>query len=388
MSRRKAQGSAARGKGAARRGPAIWTIILVDQEPLRRRAAADCQREMKRLEKARADWHRFEHEDQPAFERWMAQTFGPLMSEMREINAQIHAKEALVDEVEREIYVGNWPSYEAAYRAIMRRREEPPPRSGFADDEPHAGEHHDGRGAAEGGGADRNEFNEFEQELLFDAFVREVMGLDPDRLSESAYRKMFAEFRDNVIGGAGAAERAERERADPRDDPRRHREREHTTEKPSRLKELYRILVRRLHPDTKADTDVQVSALWHEVQEAYGQGNVERLEMLLAFTDLQAEATGEQTTLAQMRAVLAEVRRSLHALLRSLSGAKRQMAWNFAENTNRSAVEQRLRRQMERDVAIRRKQLEELDAFVASWSAPKRKRGGKRKPQGHAEFPF
>jgi hypothetical protein len=45
-------------------------------------------------------------------------------------------------------------------------------------------------------------------------------------------------------------------------------------EKPSasreeaRFKEIYRILVRRLHPDLRADGDATVSALWHEVQEA------------------------------------------------------------------------------------------------------------------------
>lgn len=45
----------------------------------------------------------------------------------------------------------------------------------------------------------------------------------------------------------------------------------------SRLKETYRILVRRRHPDLRADGDAHVSALWHEVQEAYQAGSVERM---------------------------------------------------------------------------------------------------------------
>src|SRR6202020_2367124 len=64
-----------------------------------------------------------------------------------------------------------------------------------------------------------------------------------------------------------------------------------------RIKELYRLLVRRLHPDLRADKDAEVSHFWHDVQEAYEQGNVERLEMLLALTDLQSNAAGEQTSL-------------------------------------------------------------------------------------------
>src|SRR5205814_5812795 len=39
-----------------------------------------------------------------------------------------------------------------------------------------------------------------------------------------------------------------------------------------RVKEIYRRLVRRLHPDLRADRDASVSSLWHEVQEAYAGG--------------------------------------------------------------------------------------------------------------------
>ena len=39
-----------------------------------------------------------------------------------------------------------------------------------------------------------------------------------------------------------------------------------------RIKEIYRRLVRRLHPDLRANGDATVSSLWHEVQEAYAAG--------------------------------------------------------------------------------------------------------------------
>src|SRR5437588_12761186 len=53
-----------------------------------------------------------------------------------------------------------------------------------------------------------------------------------------------------------------------------------------RVKEIYRRLVRRLHPDLRADGDATVSSLWHEVQEAYAAGDVARMELLLALSDL------------------------------------------------------------------------------------------------------
>src|SRR5207247_8373653 len=80
-----------------------------------------------------------------------------------------------------------------------------------------------------------------------------------------------------------------------------------------RVKEIYRRLVRRLHPDLRADGDASVSSLWHEVQEAYVAGDVARMEVLLALSDL-SDAPSAGTTLSQMRSVLSQLRRSVRAL--------------------------------------------------------------------------
>lgn len=168
--------------------------------------------------------------------------------------------------------------------------------------------------------------------MLFENFLRAVMGMNPDRMSDAKYEKMFGDFKANVLGH----ERPERQ-ADL------------VPPKPlqSRIKELYRQLVRRLHPDTRAESDAEVSAVWHEVQEAYSDGNVERLEMLLAMTDLQENATGEHTSLSQMRSVLSELRRSYmpfsgicgrrKAIPRGISGGCRiARLWRSASNATSS----------------------------------------------------
>jgi len=106
------------------------------------------------------------------------------------------------------------------------------------------------------------------------------------------------------------------------------------------------------------------------VQEAYGDGNVERLEMLLAMTDLQANATGEHTSLSQMRSVLAELRRSFNAIQRNLRAAKKDPAWNFGGFPNRSALEERMRSELESRLLWHAEMLAALDAKIARWSAP------------------
>ncbi len=103
---------------------AVHAIIWIHHEPLRRSAGCECTAAMARLEQARAAWHRFEREDKPSFARWRAREFGPLLSEARDIEAQIRDREILVHEVEMEMRRGFIDPH-SAYRRIMARRRDP-----------------------------------------------------------------------------------------------------------------------------------------------------------------------------------------------------------------------------------------------------------------------
>ncbi|MDR3403587.1 MAG: hypothetical protein P4L99_13900 [Chthoniobacter sp.] len=346
---------------APRRRTKARQLVWVDQRPLRREAASECGRAMERLEKARREWKRYEREDQPAYQRWMASTFGALMSRVRELEARVRDKEALVREVEKEMYISGSTSYRAAYARVQRRRANPeatpPPReekkTRFQEEE---------------------ELSEFEQELLFDEFVRTFLGLNPDRMSDRQHARMFADFKAKVLG-------QNRPEPPPEPEPEPDRTPEPPKSEQNRVKELYRLLVRRLHPDMRADNNAEVSAIWHDVQEAYATGNVERLEMLLAFTDIQSNTAGEHTSLFQMRSVLAELRNAFTALQRTLRTAKKDHAWNFARRKDRTKVADRVRREMESTLIWHEDQLRELEALIAHWSAPAKDRMARQSPK-------
>jgi hypothetical protein len=112
--------------------PFLDAIVLVNQEPLRERAAADCSAAMTRLKRARASWHHFERKDKPAFVRWRAREFGALLSEARETETQIRDLQTLVHEVEMEMRRGFNDVYRA-YQRVMSRRSNPSRRSGEED---------------------------------------------------------------------------------------------------------------------------------------------------------------------------------------------------------------------------------------------------------------
>ena len=319
---------------------------------------------MQRLEKARADWRRFEREDQPAFRRWVAATLGVLMSRVRETEALVREKETLVREVEAEMFFGGSGSYRAAYARVQKRRTHP-------DSEPKPGAKAPPPPREEQGAKfpddEDEELDDFAQELLFQEFVRTFLRMNPDRMSDRQYDKMFADFKANVLGQGRPRPFEERE-------PMREPESAPAPPKAAadRVKRTCTACwcAEGLHPDMRADGDAEVSALWHEVQEAYTVGNVDRLEMLLAFTDIQSNTTGEHTSLFQMQSVLTELRSACRALQRNLRAAKKDHAWNFARLENRSKVEARVRLEMESTLAWHESQLRELEALLAKWSVP------------------
>ena len=136
-----------------------------------------------------------------------------------------------------------------------------------------------------------------------------------------------------------------------------------------RLKSLYRKLVRRLHPDHRCDGETEVSSLWHEVQEAYAAGDVARMEILLALSNIQGDAFADDTTLFEMRAVRAELERSLDALEKSVAEAESEDAWNFARIGPGDDLRSRVERELDHQLAQRLQRLDLLHHAIAEWAA-------------------
>jgi hypothetical protein len=297
-------------------------VVVIDQQPLRRQAAADCTSAIADLERARADWHQFEHKDKPAFARWRAREFGPLLSRAREVEVQIREHQAVIDEVEIEMR-RLFQDPHTAYQRVMFRRGDPV-----------AAAEQEAARARSGGSDASRKVSEFEQEALFQEWVKSSLGTNPDKMDDEAYSTSFEAFKTHMFRSAPPepprhnAARADQQR--PRHEPEPDELPEENNEPDARVKELYRTLVRRLHPDLRGDGSAAVSALWHEVQEAYAASDVARMEILLALCEIGANPMSDDTTLSQMRAVFAELTRALGALEMSLEEAEREDAWDFA----------------------------------------------------------
>jgi hypothetical protein len=335
-------------------------MVWIEQESLRESAAAGCTGAKARLERARLRWHHFERKDKPAFVRWRAREFGALLSKTREIETQIRDAQTLVHEVEMEMRRGFQDAHRA-YQRVMFRRENP---SVVTDAEETEGPQEE-RGTA-------GKLSDFEKESLFQEWVKRSLGTNPDKMDDEAYSTTFEAFKSHMFRGAPEEPR---ERNVKRSSAQKRIEIEEDEEgtdeeeaKDARVKALYRVLVRRLHPDLRADASTEVSGLWHEVQEAYGAGDVAHLEILLALIDIESNGTGAQTSVSQMRATLAELERATRALEKSLLEAEGEDAWDFAQSGPNEDLRLRLERQLKSDLAQRSMRLDVFTKTIASWA--------------------
>ena len=313
---------------------------------------------MARLERARIGWHCFERKDKPAFIRWRAREFGALLSRVREVEIQIRDSQALVHEVEMEMRHG-FQDAPTAYQRVMFRRANP-----------HAAPDEEGEAPGEIGDASRK-LTDFEKEALFQEWVQRSLGTNPDKMDDEAYATTFEAFKSHMF-------RSPLEEARPRNSyrpsPKRRVAAESEEEEPvevkidARVKELYRMLVRRLHPDLRADASAAVSALWHEVQEAYAASDVARMEILLALSDIESNHVSNQTSISQMRAVLVELERAWRALEKSLLEAEGEDAWNFARTGPTSDLRTRVHRELKSELTARTLHLEVLKNTIAVWA--------------------
>jgi hypothetical protein len=334
--------------------------VWIEQESLRDTAAADCTGAKARLERARRLWHHFERKDKPAFVRWRAREFGALLSKAREVEEQIRDAQALVHEVEMEMRRGFQDAH-SAYQRVMFRRQNP---SAATEDQ-------DAEGPREERGAS-SKLSDFEKESLFQEWVKRSLGTNPDKMDDEAYSTSFEAFKSHMFRGAPEEPRAQNiQRPVNQQKLARELEVEEAEEeeaKDARVKALYRVLVRRLHPDLRDDQGTSVSSLWHEVQEAYAASDVAHLEILLALVDIESNSMGAQTSIGQMRAILCEMERAARALEKSLMEAEGEDAWDFAQSGPNADLRLRIERELKQELAGRRLRLDVLTKAIAAWA--------------------
>jgi hypothetical protein len=371
--------------------------MVIDERPIRDAAFKAYQKAEKQVATARDDIEAFESRDLPAFARWEAQVFGPLMTELREIASALEEKLRLLALIDEERFWSNC-SRVVAYRRVMEAKNNPSPpptTPGFDPDfeRSHSGYRSIPRVFGESDlppGFDIDEYDRMpgrQKNKFYELYEEAAL------MFELIYGVEAPQF-DDVLEQERIRRHGRKTEEPP---PFEH----HTAPKPQpppsrdsdRIKELYRTLVRRLHPDMGGTQTARERELWQQVQDAYKARDLEWLESISGRLDA-THKSGASLSIQILRRMTADLLSALHGLRSQLSKHRRHPAWKFHEKTAALAkFEAKRRRSLESDLRYHRQQLLEAEAILNDLAKRAAKSKNKAKvpstPKAQQEFfPF
>ena len=344
-------------------------LVLVDGTAARKKVKKEYDKARRDLENTRRQLDQFHQADQPQYTQWLNSHFGALLTELRELSQKLAADEALVYLVEGEVLFRGG-SYARAYKRVIEARDNPqppppPPREGEPSDRDREPRDSDSFGG-------RPEFDDFEE------FAGEEDPLEA--------------FFNSIFGDAGPGKHHGKRPGEKGFPPGGFRP---EAAKPptgtSRLKELYRSLVRLLHPDAQQEMTPQKAEWWHQAQAAYQAGDAEQLEVILTLCEISESGTTNQTSASLLQRITAQMRHSLREIRRQIAERRRDPAWGFSRQADHAVLELQTRRLMMSDLQQLRERWQASQRLIAEWkaAAERVKPARQRRPRAESrEFLF
>ena len=98
----------------------------------------------------------------------------------------------------------------------------------------------------------------------------------------------------------------------------------------ARLRSIYRDICRQLHPDTGVTMSERIKQLWIEVQEAYKNKDLDRLETLRALCDLERGSLNKNVSCSRLMNLIQHFQNGVRSLKNMLKGARnREPGYGF-----------------------------------------------------------
>lgn len=329
-------------------------LVRVDGSGIRKKIKKDYEKALRDLDNSRRVLDQFQQTDQPQFTRWLNSHFGALLTELRELNLKMAADEAIVFMVQNEVMFGGG-SHARAYKRVIELRDnpEPPP-------PPPPGGERDGKR---------------------EPFEAEPDWGNPDDPLKAIFEEMFGEL--------GPDERPWEEHGRQAGQPPQAAATSHVSK---RLKELYRAVVRRLHPDSQREMTAQKTEWWHQAQSAHEAGDAEQLEVILTLCEIGESGTTAHTSASLLQRITTRLKSTLREIKRQITQRRRDPAWNFSGRKDRVAMADQLGRELTGDLMAMRRRWMDTQEMIAKWkaAAERLKPASRRKAQSlrDGEFQF
>ena len=133
-----------------------------------------------------------------------------------------------------------------------------------------------------------------------------------------------------------------------------------------KLKAVYRDICRRLHPDADgADTSEELE-IWHQVQEAYRQNDLEQLEILRAKTDIAQNGINQNTPISHIQHMTEEYKEARSSVRNLIRRARYSVAWGFSQwpDEKSAKILEANRRYIKNEAREVKEELEDIESFL------------------------
>lgn len=375
--------------------------MLVDEAPIRECAVQAYHALEEQVAAIRRSLDAYEEGDLPAYHRWEAATLGPLLTELREVTEELEQKRHLLIMVEDEVF---WTgcTRTKAYQRVLKELKNP--KANAREQEPYEDDS-DEAAAMEGMGIfgesdlppgmtakdydrmsarEKRDFREYYDGMadIFEIFTGEVAP-DLDEVLRRSRR------------GGGKGEPESKTRGESRQVPPPSAAQPPRQE--TRLKDLYRELVRKLHPDKGGEQTPRERELWHHLQEAYRQNDLAAMEAIAGRLEVSLNGGGRYLPVQILLRMAQDLREVLAGMQAQVRKAKAQPGWNFrsrgAKLEKIAATRQRKLRQeiaeARAELTVCRREVEILAQKAEATEAKQKAREAKKRPaRVQEEFPF
>ena len=317
----------------------VRNVVRLDTHAIRHKSLKDYHKTERSLAQLKSQLKRFHEQDTPGFRVWMHQTFGSLLTRQRELAQAIQDKQNLLLEIE-DLADRYRLSDVAAYRKAQWRRAHPEEAQAedlrFEEERRRRREERDKRSGKPYDPGD-------DEPDLDDIFEDD----DFKTISDDAWND-FSDFFEDMTGI----------RPPPRStkpSPREDRS----------AREIYRTIVRQLHPDHHGAMSEVRKNLWHEAQEAYRRRDVAALYNVLARCDNGEAGLGPHSPVSLIRRLTAQLRQAIQSTQSEIRRMKTDPAWNYEQRTRDPHYTGRIRSDLQSAIRATECELRSIEGVLA-----------------------
>ncbi|MEI6148476.1 MAG: hypothetical protein WCS01_05215 [bacterium] len=278
-------------------------LIRLNTRSLRKKAILAHQKAERALAQLQEQLKHYHEQDVPGFRSWMHRTFGPLLTRQRELERAIEDKQVFIYEIHAMAHRYRLSDL-AAYRKVVWRRAHPD--EAQAEDLAFEEAERQRQQARSKNDLADDIFGDDDPELD-DIFGDDEFEDDPDGDEDG-----FDAFFESMTGIRLPSRKAGNSNPDQKT-----------------VKELYRNIVRPLHPDQHRQMSDARKSLWHEAQAAYRRHDLNALHSILGRCEDGEAGLGDHSPISLIRRMTEQLKKATQSARREIRTRKRDVAWDY-----------------------------------------------------------